>query len=516
MLTQVYLILLLIPYSLSVFPKDFVWGSATASYQVEGAYNVSRGLTIWDDFSHTPGKVANGATGDVAVDHYHRYVEDVALMKSLGLKNYRFSIAWSRLFPTGIAPANPDGFQFYNNLINELLKNDIEPFVTLFHWDIPSAIDNAWLNASVVDYFAAYANASFAAFGDRVKKWITFNEPLTFTHLGYGTGTHAPGRCSDRTQCSAGNSSTEPYIATHHVLLSHAAAVQIYRSQYQTTQGGVIGITLNCDYAEPYSTSADDQAASERHLEFQLSWYADPIFKGDYPQSMKDLVGDRLPQFTDAEKKQLNGSWDYFGLNHYTSGYSQNNPAAPVGQGWDTDQQVNVLTSRDGQMIGVQADSPWLLVVPWGIYKMLNWVSARYGNPPIYITENGVSVPNENSLPLTDALNDTFRVSYYDQYISNVSKAIDGGVNVKGYFAWSLMDNFEWADGYTKRFGLVHIDYDNNLTRIPKASAKWYSELVANGNIPPSTTTSIATSSASLPLFSLALTCCALFVSFWQ
>eukprot|EP00026_Physarum_polycephalum_P006318 Phypoly_transcript_06360.p2 GENE.Phypoly_transcript_06360~~Phypoly_transcript_06360.p2 ORF type:complete len:231 (+),score=24.08 Phypoly_transcript_06360:1090-1782(+) len=229
---------------------------------------------------------------------------------------------------------------------------------------------------------------------------------------------------------------------------------------------------------------------------------------------MKDLVGDRLPQFTDAQKKQLNGSWDYFGLNHYTTGYSQNYPAAPVGQGWDSDQQVTVLTSRDGKRIGVPADSPWLLVVPWGIYKLLNWISARYGNPPIYITENGVSVPNENSMELPSALNDTFRISYYDQYISNVSKAIDGGVNVKGYFAWSLMDNFEWADGYTKRFGLVHVDYDNNLTRTPKASAKWYSELAATGIAPSSPTTGTTTSSASLLLISFALVLFSLSVLF--
>jgi len=213
---------------------------------------------------------------------------------------------------------------------------------------------------------------------------------------------------------------------------------------------------------------------------------------------MKDLVGDRLPQFTDAQKKQINGSWSYFGLNHYTSGYSQNNPGALIGAGWDTDQQVTVLTSRDGQPIGPPADSPWLLVVPYGINKLLNWISDRYGNPPIYITENGVSVPNENTTPLPGVLNDNFRIDYYQQYISNVSKAIDQGVNVKGYFAWSLMDNFEWADGYTKRFGLVYVDYNNNLTRTPKASAKWFSTFIAS-------TTSTSSSSSIFYHFAMIL-----------
>jgi len=467
-------------FSTPGFPADFVWGSATASYQVEGAYNISRGLSIWDVFSHTAGKTRNGETGDTADDQFHRYAEDVQLMKSLGLKHYRLSLAWSRLFPTGQYPLNLEAVAHYNRLINLLIANGIEPFVTLYHWDLPYELDfsiGGWLSRGIVPHFRTYAETAFREFGDRVKYWITFNEPLSFCNLGYGTGTHAPGRCSDRKTCAAGNSATEPYICAHNVLLSHAEAVNTYKRTYQKDQKGVIGITLNIDWAEPFSDSAADKAAAERHLEWQLSWYADPIFKGDYPASMKKYVGDRLPVFSQAEKLLLNNSWDYFGMNHYTSGYVRDNPSQP-GQGWSEDQKLTVTAVRDGKMIGPQADSTWLYVVPWGINSVLHWISDRYHNPPIYITENGVSVPHENELPIEQALHDQFRIDFYSQYISNISKAITEKVNVKGYFAWSLMDNFEWADGYSVRFGLTYVDYKNGLKRTPKDSAKWYSALI--------------------------------------
>jgi len=463
------------------FPSGFMWGSATASYQVEGAYNISRGPSIWDIFSHTPGKTRNGETGDVADDQYHRYLDDIQIMKSLGLKNYRMSLSWSRIYPNGDLPLNHDGVAYYNKVIDALIANGITPFVTLYHWDLPNALNTngmrGWLDSRIVRSFELYADTTFKMFGDRVKHWITFNEPLSFTNLGYGTGTHAPGRCSDRSVCTEGNSATEPYIAAHNVLLSHAAAVAVYRNNYQQKQKGIIGITLNVDWAEPFTSSAADLAAAERHMEWQMAWYADPIFKGDYPQSMKDAIGSRLPVFTADEKKLLNGSWDYFGMNHYTSNYVIDNPTQQ-GQGWYEDQLMTTTATRNGKLIGPQADSSWLYVVPWGIHKMLHWVADRYGSPPIYITENGVSVPNENNMPLQDALHDQFRIDFYSQYISNVSLAISEGVDVRGYFAWSLMDNFEWADGYSVRFGLHYVDYKDNLKRYPKDSAKWYSRFI--------------------------------------
>jgi beta-glucosidase len=464
------------------FPPDFLWGSATASYQVEGAYNVSgRGLSIWDVFSHTPGKTRNGDTGDTADDQYHRFFEDIRLMKSLGLKNYRMSLSWPRILPNGDGRVNMEAISHYNELFNTLIENEITPFVTLYHWDLPNALDNTvvkgWLDPAIVAHFELYAHTVFQLFGDRVKKWITFNEPLSFTNLGYGVGIHAPGRCSDRTICPQGNSATEPYIAAHNVLLAHAAAVAAYKTHFQPTQKGIIGITLNVDWAEPFTNSTEDRAAAQRHIEWQMAWYADPIFKGDYPQSMKDAVGSRLPVFTAEQKQLVKGSWDYFGMNHYTSNYVANNPTQK-GQGWSEDQKVTTTAVRGGKLIGPQADSNWLYVVPWGIHRMLHWVADRYGNPPIYITENGVSVPGENEMPLSQALHDQFRIDFYSQYISNVSLAITEGVDVKGYFAWSLMDNFEWADGYSVRFGMTYVDYKDNLRRYPKDSAKWYSMLI--------------------------------------
>jgi len=317
-------------------------------------------------------------------------------------------------------------------------------------------------------------------YGDRVKKWITFNEPLSFTNLGFLNGQHAPGRCSDRSKCQYGNSSTEPYVVAHHVLLAHASAVQRYRQTYQAEQGGVIGITLNVDWSEPLTQSTEDAEASERHMEFQLAWFADPIFLGDYPASMKLLVGNRLPEFTPSEKAVLRGSWDYFGLNHYTSNYVFFQNDTSVEPNWGSDQLAGTTAYRNGVPIGPRADSEWLYVVPWGIHRVLRWIAQRYGNPPIYITENGVSVPNETNIPLPQVLEDTFRVDYYKQYIGNVSVALSEGIDVKGYFAWSFLDNFEWADGYTVRFGIHYVDYNDNLKRYAKASAKWFHSFITS------------------------------------
>jgi len=311
-----------------------------------------------------------------------------------------------------------------------------------------------------------------------VKKWITFNEPLTFAVQGYGDGTHAPGRCSDRRRCEYGDSSTEPYLAAHNVILSHANAVNLYRQRYQSSQRGIIGITLNVDWAEPLTSNPDDAAASERHLEWQLSWYADPIFKGDYPASMRTLVGNRLPLFTPEQQRLVKGSWDYFGLNHYTTNYVFFQNSTGGERNWVTDQLAGTTVYRDGKLIGPRADSFWLYVVPWGIYKQLRWVADRYDNPPIYITENGVSVPGETLIPLPEVLHDTFRVDFYKQYIGNVSQAYLDGVDVKGYFAWSFLDNYEWADGYNVRFGIHYVDYNDNLKRYAKDSAKWFSTLI--------------------------------------
>jgi len=329
-----------------------------------------------------------------------------------------------------------------------------------------------------VTYYLNYAQLCFQTFSPFVSHWITFNEPLSFTVLGYGVGINAPGRCSDRGRCSSGNSSTEPYITAHNVLRSHAWTVKLYRENYQPKYKSQIGIVLNSDWAEPYSNHTEDTDAQFRHMMFMLGWYADPVYFGDYPQVMKDRVKDRLPQFTDKERSLLRGSTDFFALNHYTSTYVQNNPNPQPGPPtYDNDQGVSLPRYRDGVPIGNQADSDWLWVVPWGMRKLLNWVHQRY-QQPIIITENGVDVPNETLLPLHEALNDTFRIDYIRDYTDNVFLAIQDGVPVKGYFVWSLMDNFEWADGYSKRFGIHYVDYKNGLKRYVKNSALFYANLI--------------------------------------
>jgi len=430
--------------------------------------------------------------------HENSFAEDIKLAKDMGISHYRMSISWSRIMPDGKLPLNQKGVDFYNRVIDTLLDNGIVPFVTLYHWDLPQKLADdpegkvegdklfgkGWLDESIVDDFVAYSQACFLQFGDRVQHWLTFNEPLTFVNMGYSAGIHAPGRC---TGCSfGGNSATEPYIVAHNVLLSHAKAVQRFRELKQsspTMLDGKIGITLNCDWAEPFTSSEADKEAAQRYLEFQLAWFADPVFFGKYPDSMIERVGDRLPQFTPAESALIKGSYDFFGLNHYTSSYVKKPdfPAPKAGKGasWGEDSwTAQTATSIDGQLIGELADSGWLHVVPWGFRKMLNWVAERYGNPGIYVTENGCDVPNESSLPLQQALNDDFRVNFYRDYIGNMVEAMKEGVDVKGYFAWSLLDNFEWADGYSKRFGLHYVDYNDGLKRYRKKSASWYKAFI--------------------------------------
>lgn len=464
------------------FPKDFIWGSATASYQVEGAYNEDgRGPTIWDTFSHA-GKCAHNDTGDVADDHYHRVDEDIALMTKMGVGWYRMSIAWSRIFPTGVAPANPAGIAHYRKELESLRAQGLKPLVTLYHWDLPQALEDigGWRNPSIQAAYVQYATTAFASFGDLVSMWATFNEPWCTSWLGHGNGQQAPGRCSDRTICAEGDSWTEPYIVAHNIILSHAAAVKVYREQFQGSQGGKIGIVLNCDWPEPYSVA--DEEANVRQLQFSLGWFAYPIFYGDYPPLMKQYAGSRLPTFTPEQSALVKGSHDYFGLNHYSSYYVQNLDNPGNAQGWAFD--VHTGSTRYDQHntpIGKEADSSWLWVVPWGIRKMLNHVSQTYGQPDIVVTENGVDVPNESSLPLNEALNDDFRVDFYRDYLTEASKALnEDGVKLKGYFAWSLMDNFEWSDGYSKRFGLHYVDYKDNQRRYPKKSSKFFAEFIKN------------------------------------
>lgn len=457
------------------FPEGFIWGSATAAYQIEGAWDEDgRGLSIWDAHSHTAGEVINDDTGDTACDHYHRFEEDVRLMKNMGLKYYRFSISWSRILPNGFTShVNEKGIGFYNKLIDTLVKNDIEPMVTLYHWDLPLSLQiqyDGWLNKDIiVPAFAEYARLCFSRFGDRVKYWITINEPWCISILGYGTGEHAPGRCQ--------NPDVEPYLAAHSMLLAHANAVSIYRKEFNNN--GKIGITLNSDWCEPLPSNdprqyALNKEAAERSMLFNLGLFADPIYKGDYPEVMRETCGDRLPKFTSDERDLLLNSSDFFGINHYSSNYGS--PGHGEGdKSFFAD--VNVTMSSDPTW--QKTDMGWN-VVPFGFRKLLQWVHNRY-NPMggIIVTENGCAV-NEPTKEL--ATKDEFRINYFRTYLAQLHEAIQNGAEVNGYFAWSLMDNFEWAFGYSKRFGLHWVDY-KTLERVPKGSAHWFSEVIKNNRI---------------------------------
>ncbi|GAB9470946.1 Beta-galactosidase [Globisporangium polare] len=466
------------------FPEDFAWGVSTAAYQIEGATNEGgRGDCMWDAFSRTLGKTKNGETGEVAIDHFHRYKEDVQLMKSMGLKHYRLSISWPRIIPAGVGQVNEEGVAFYNALIDELLANGIEPMVTLYHWDLPLALVtefDGWLGTHVQDAFAQYARVCFSRFGDRVKTWLSLNEPWISSFLGFGIGVHAPGRRI--------NPHTEPYIVSHNMLLAHAKAVDVYRREFQPTQDGRIGVTLNCDWREPAPTDDPEEAkanaeAAERAVTFILGWHADPIYFGDYPQVMKDRVGERLPEFTEDEKKLLKDSSDFFGLNHYSTEYVKPSKAFAAGVLPANDRTSSVISD---QGVESSSDPNWKKtdvgwsVVPWGIQKLLLWIQKRY-NPVggIYVTENGCAWPSDTK---EEAQHDDFRVDFYREYIANVHEAIAQGANVRGYFAWSFIDNYEWAAGYSKRFGLHWVDYET-LERVPKKSAVWFGGVVRSNGL---------------------------------
>ena len=455
------------------FPKHFTWGTATSSYQIEGAATKDgKGPSIWDAFSSIPGKVYHGDTGLVACDHYHRFKEDIQLMKNMGVRAYRFSISWPRVMPTGKDHINEAGIQFYQNLIDELLAADIIPWVTLYHWDLPLALqleEDGWLGKAIPNYFAAYADLCFARFGDRVKHWITLNEPWVVAILGYGQGIFAPGR----------RSNDEPYLAGHQLLLAHAKAVQVYREKYHH-QNGLIGITNNCDWREPLTNSAEDQAAAQRALEFFLAWFADPIYKGAYPEVMHQRLGQRLPHFTVQEKQLIQGSSDFFGLNHYTTMYAAHQegklPKQSVhGNGGISDDQQVVLSTNPNWSF---TQMNWA-VVPWGLQKLLEWIDHRYQQPDIYITENGCAYPDQVH---NGEVNDHERIQFYQEYLKACHSAMANGVNLKGYFAWSFMDNFEWASGFEKRFGLHYVNYET-LERIPKKSAHWFREVIKQNGI---------------------------------
>ena len=447
--------------------KHFLWGTATAAYQIEGGVSEGgRGWSVWDAFCRIPGRVKGMADGDVGCDSFHRFAEDVKMMKLLGVNAYRFSISWPRIQPTGRGEANPAGIAYYDRLIDLLLENGIMPFVTLYHWDLPLDLQMAhdgWLNPEIVRDFSRYAKICFDAFGDRVKHWITFNEPWCVARLGHGSGCFPPGRVSD----------SEPYSAGHHMLLAHAHAARLFR---EGSGGGVIGIANNCDFREPLTDSPGDREAAQRSLEFFYGWFTDPVVFGDYPRCMRERVGSRLPEFTTSEQALLKGSCDFLGLNHYTTLYASATPPAEQSAdgngGMNADQEVYLSADPAWE----QNDMPWN-IVPWGFRKLLNWIAARYPGYAVYVTENGCACAEPDAAA---ALNDEQRCRFLRDYTAAMQTAIDeDGVDVRGYFCWPLMDNFEWVHGYGKRLGLIRVSPDN-LERVPKASFYAYREIIRN------------------------------------
>ncbi|XP_022960676.1 beta-glucosidase 12-like [Cucurbita moschata] len=466
----------------SSFPKGFVFGSSSSAYQYEGAaFKYGKGPSIWDTYTHQhPERIADGSNGDRAADSYHRYKEDVAIMKRIGFDAYRFSISWPRLLPKGklSGGVNTQGIVYYNNLINELLAHGIKPYVTLFHWDLPQALQDEYqgfMDDRIINDFRDYAELCFKEFGNKVKHWITFNEQYIFITNGYVFGQFAPGRCSSWQpfNCLGGDSATEPYIVGHNQILAHAAAVNVYKTKYQAHQKGEIGVTLFSNWYVPYSDAKEDKEATSRAFDFSLGWFLHPLVYGDYPTSMRTLVKERLPKFTNEQRILITNSYDFIGINYYTANYAKFDANATSGNtSYVNDIRATLSTDRDGVSIGPKVNaSSWLAAYPVGLKNLMIYIKDVYKNPIIYITENGSL--DFDSPHVDKLLRDFFRIKYYHNHLKNLRDAITAGVRVKSYFAWSLLDVFEWSSGFTVRFGVVYIDYKHNLTRIAKDSSKW-------------------------------------------
>ncbi|MFV9568356.1 GH1 family beta-glucosidase [Thermoanaerobacter mathranii] len=437
------------------FPKDFVWGVATSSYQIEGAVNEDgRTPSIWDTFSKTEEKTYQGHTGDVACDHYHRYKEDVEIMKEIGVKAYRFSIAWPRIFPEE-GKYNSKGIDFYKRLVDELLKKDIMPVVTIYHWDLPQWAyekGGGWLNRDSVKWFAEYATKLYEELGDVIPLWITHNEPWCASILSYGIGEHAPGHKNYR----------EALIAAHHILLSHGEAVKAFREM--NIKGSKVGITLNLTPVYPASEKEEDKLAAQYADGFSNRWFLDPIFKGNYPQDMMELYSKIIGEFDfikEGDLETISVPIDFLGVNYYTRNIIKYN-------------ENSMLKGENVPAPGKRTEMGWE-ISPESLYDLLKRLDREYTKLPMYITENGAAFKDE--VTEDRRVHDDERIEYIKEHLKAAAKFIKEGGNLKGYFVWSLMDNFEWAHGYSKRFGIVYVDYKTQK-RILKDSALWYKGVI--------------------------------------
>jgi beta-glucosidase len=440
------------------FPDEFRWGVATAAYQIEGAVTEDgRGESIWDRFSHTPGKTHDGDTGDVACDHYHRWPTDIGIMGELGVNAYRFSIAWPRILPNGRGGVNDAGLAFYDRLIDGLLEAGIEPWVTLYHWDLPQALEDegGWANRQTVEAFGEFTDIVTRRLGDRVQNWITINEPWVVATLGYAWGVMAPGRQDIK----------ESLQAAHSLLLAHGDAVEIVRRNVPDAR---VGITLNLSTVYP-DTDADADHLAARHVDGSLNrWYLDPVLRGSYPNDMLSLYGDALPDIQDGDFDRISRRTDFLGINSYSPTYVRHDPESPAGVG---------MVDREGEHTAVG----WL-VEPKAFEELLVRVHDDYRPPAIYVTENGAAFPDEP--PAGGRVRDPRRTAYLHDHILAARRAMDEEVPLRGYFVWSLLDNFEWAHGYVPRFGITYVDYETQERTI-KDSGRWYATVTrANALLP--------------------------------
>lgn len=437
------------------FPKGFLWGAATAAHQIEGSPLADgAGPSIWTRFAHTPGMTVNGDTGDVACDHYRRWKDDVKLMKELGLQAYRFSTSWSRILPDGTGRVNQKGLDFYSKLVDELLANDIEPLLTLYHWDLPAALDDrgGWLNRDSADWFAEYGHVLYRALDGRVRKWVTLNEPWVITDGGYLHGALAPGH----------RSKYETPIASHNLMRAHGAAVQAYRAEGKHE----IGLVVNIEPKHAASDSVEDAAAVKRAHAYMNEQYLHPALLGRYPPEMKAIFGDAWPDFSDEDFRLIVQPLDFIGINYYTRSVTQAADSYPL----------NAAAVK--QPLGTYTETGWE-VYPAALTELLVWFKDTYGDTPLYITENGAAFYDPPVAMADGRIRDPMRIDYLRKHLSAVHDAIEAGVDVRGYMVWSLMDNMEWSLGYAKRFGITHINY-GTLQRTPKDSAHWYSRMIAS------------------------------------
>ena len=441
--------------ALRTFPQDFLFGTATSAYQVEGAWNEDgKGPSIWDTFTHQKYRVFQGQTGDIACDHYHRWQEDLDLLQRLGVDSYRLSLAWTRILPEGTGRVNPTGLDFYERLVDALLERGILPNITLNHWDYPQALQDrgGWPVRDSIHWFTEYAQVVFDRLGDRDLVWATHNEPWVISFLGYDTGHMAPSVCD----------LSKAYQTAHHLLVSHGETVRLFR---QGGYRGKIGIVLNVERKLPFSDAEEDQAAARRAYDNYVNWFAEPLFLGHYPAELHEWIGPAAPEIIPGDMEMIHTPVDFLGVNYYTSTRVRFDPfpgRLKAGEVPHTNPMMGYTPMNWG-------------VYPQGLYQTLCEFRDRLGNPEMYITENGCAALDQPDGE--GRIADRERIIYVREHLLAIHQAIQDGVNLRGYYVWSLMDNFEWALGYSKRFGLVFVDHATG-ERLPKDSFNWYADVV--------------------------------------